>query len=307
MRKETGVAIGVALFISLFVYVLFWGVWGIDSVHNKSGQAMATIVSGNRAAIVAVGAGIVAAFGALATARAARKTWAVHRDGQVTDRYTAAIEHLASDNQVQQLGGIFALERIMRDSPPDQPAVAEVLASFIRKHSPASSNPPLRVKIPVKDPVHAALRILVQRPLRDEGRQLNLRGTNLSGMDIANINANLKNADLMGAVLAHAHLKGANFESANLINAKFYHADMTNVILTDADISGADLSDVRRGTLTVDQVLRARPSRTTVLPKEPAEEWLDQRLETHIKDLDRVGNPKRPGGRGECGCEILRG
>ncbi|MEU2426743.1 pentapeptide repeat-containing protein [Streptomyces sp. NPDC007851] len=204
--KIVGIWAGVIAFLAIFVYFLFWGAWKVDNAHEEVAQSMATSVSGLRTAVVAVGAGIVAALGAAATAKAARQTWDLHRDGQVTDRYTKAIEQLASEMQVQQLGGIYALERIMRDSAADQPTVAEVLASFIRETASTSSNPPLRVKVPVKDPVHAAIKVLARRAHIDEGGQLNLRATNLSGIDLANMNANLKNADLMGAVLAHAHL-----------------------------------------------------------------------------------------------------
>ena len=39
--------------------------------------------------------------------------------GQVTDRYTKAIEQLGSDKLDMRIGGIYALERISRDSPRD--------------------------------------------------------------------------------------------------------------------------------------------------------------------------------------------
>jgi hypothetical protein len=51
--------------------------------------------------------------------------------GQVTDRYTKAIEQLGADNLDVRLGGIYALERIARDSAADHPTVVEVLAAFI--------------------------------------------------------------------------------------------------------------------------------------------------------------------------------
>jgi len=53
----------------------------------------------------------------------------------VTDRYTKAIEQLGSDKRDVRIGGIYALERVARDSPRDHPTVIEVLAAFIREHS----------------------------------------------------------------------------------------------------------------------------------------------------------------------------
>jgi hypothetical protein len=53
----------------------------------------------------------------------------------VTERYTKAIEQLGSDKLDIRIGGIYALERIARDSARDHPTVIEVLAAFAREHS----------------------------------------------------------------------------------------------------------------------------------------------------------------------------
>ncbi len=53
----------------------------------------------------------------------------------MTDRYTKAIERLGSDKLDVRIGGIYALERVARDSARDHPTVIEVLAAFIREHS----------------------------------------------------------------------------------------------------------------------------------------------------------------------------
>ena len=53
----------------------------------------------------------------------------------MTDRYTKAIEQLGPDKGLDvRIGGIYALERIARDSPRDHPTIMEVLA-----HSSAST------------------------------------------------------------------------------------------------------------------------------------------------------------------------
>jgi len=54
----------------------------------------------------------------------------------VTDRYTKAIEQLGSKEIDVRIGGIYALERIAYDSERDHPTVMEVLATFVRDHSP---------------------------------------------------------------------------------------------------------------------------------------------------------------------------
>src|SRR5262249_47441889 len=82
--------------------------------------------------LLTLGAGIFAAGALVYTARNFR----LSREGQVTDRYTQAIEQLGSSEPDVRIGGIYALERVARDSPRDHPTIMDVLAAFIREHSP---------------------------------------------------------------------------------------------------------------------------------------------------------------------------
>ena len=71
-----------------------------------------------------------------------RRTYELTEQGQVTDRYTKAIEQLGSDKLDVRIGGIYALERVARDSARDHPTVMEVLTAFIREHSREPWPPP---------------------------------------------------------------------------------------------------------------------------------------------------------------------
>ena len=53
----------------------------------------------------------------------------------MTDRYTKAIKRSALKKLDVRIGGVYALERIARDSARDHPTVMEVLGAFIREHS----------------------------------------------------------------------------------------------------------------------------------------------------------------------------
>ena len=53
----------------------------------------------------------------------------------MTDRFAKAIEQLGSDKLDVRIGGIYALERVARDSARNHPTVMEVLTAFIREHS----------------------------------------------------------------------------------------------------------------------------------------------------------------------------
>src|SRR4029453_4968151 len=89
-------------------------------------------ITDTRTGLVAMLAAIGAAGGLAFTAR----TYRLSREGHITDRYSKAIEQLGSDKIEVRLGGIYALERLMRDSPADQPTIMEILAAYVREHAP---------------------------------------------------------------------------------------------------------------------------------------------------------------------------
>jgi hypothetical protein len=82
-----------------------------------------------RGRLLTFGAGVFAAGALIFTAR----NFTLTRVGQVTDRYTKAIEQLGSDKRDVRVGGIYALERI--ETPRRSPTVMEVPAAFVRVHS----------------------------------------------------------------------------------------------------------------------------------------------------------------------------
>jgi hypothetical protein len=83
--------------------------------------------------------GFAVLVGALFTYRqiqTSRYQLEVARQGQVTERCTRAIDQLGHENLDVRLGGIYALDRIAKDSPDDRSTVYEVLTAFVRGHAP---------------------------------------------------------------------------------------------------------------------------------------------------------------------------
>jgi Pentapeptide repeats (8 copies) len=218
-----------------------------------------------RGRLLTLGAGLFA-FGALIyTAR----NFTLSREGQVTDRYTKAIEQLGSDKLDVRIGGIYALERVARDSAKDHPTVMGVLAAFVREHSreawplTASGSEPQPRRI--RPDVQAAITVIGRRkPARDlEG--INLADVNLAGADLEGANlssgaygkymrkkmvyemwerlwrTSLRHADLADARLIAANLFMADLSGADLSRAWLIGADLAQAYLTDADLSDADL------------------------------------------------------------------
>ena len=60
----------------------------------------------------------------------------VAQEGHITERFTRAVEQLGSERLEIRLGGIYALERLAKDSPQDHWTIMEVLTAFIRENAP---------------------------------------------------------------------------------------------------------------------------------------------------------------------------
>jgi hypothetical protein len=71
----------------------------------------------------------------------ATKDLELTKEGQVTERFTKAIQQLgATDDKGKpklelRLGGIYALERIARDSERDHWPIMEILTAYVREHA----------------------------------------------------------------------------------------------------------------------------------------------------------------------------
>jgi hypothetical protein len=190
--------------------------------------------------------GGAAALGALYfTAQTLRTT----QEGQITDRFTKAITQLGDKNLEIRLGGIYALERISKDSQSDHWSVMEVLTAFVRERAPAktasSDGTSVEREAKKKPPadIQAILTVIGQRERTFENggeiHHLNLRDTNLQGADLEKAKlhgvtlwgaqlqmAFLKNAQLQGALLRDAQLQDANFEAAQLQGAILWGAQL---------------------------------------------------------------------------------
>ncbi|MGZ6692733.1 MAG: pentapeptide repeat-containing protein [Solirubrobacteraceae bacterium] len=125
----------------------------------------------------------------------------------MTERFTHAIDQLGNADADVRIGGIYALERIVRDSPRDHQAVMEVLTAFIRNRVRDTS------KSTISPDVHAALTVIGRRRHTNNpsGFRINLEGADLCY-------ANLPRARLERAVLNGAQLQGAILAEAYLTN-----------------------------------------------------------------------------------------
>lgn len=248
---------------------------GSVQVRIQLQQAQSQLANDARSAVLQGLAGLVVVVGAAAT------WWQVHisRDSQLTERFTRAVDQIGSQNTDVRIGGIYALERIARNSAADRNAVLFLLGAFVRTHSPWPVGtaggpehptatvdehlPWMRVRAP---DIQAAMGTMGRLPpSRDEQaislsrvdlRSIALRDARLSGSRFRYANlarsmlegawlehSDLTAADLRQADLHRAHLTGTNLSRAALQGANLRRADLSNADLRGADLSDTDLDD----------------------------------------------------------------
>jgi uncharacterized protein YjbI with pentapeptide repeats len=181
---------------------------------------------------------------------------------------------------IMRLGGIYALEGVMKTSDQYHQPVLEALYAFVRDAT---------IGVIIDDtPATDVQAVLTVIGRRKEGSgdvdltnakipKADLRAANLSGAMLFRIN--MTGAFLRGANLSHAFLEGASLEGANLGSSNLVRADLSGAFLKGADLiranmvrtmlfradlsgahlEGADLSfvDLRNATVEQSQLDRA--------------------------------------------------
>ncbi len=208
---------------------------------------------------------------------------AVTQEGQITERFTRAIQQLGDKSREIRLGGIYALERIAKDSPKDHWTIMEVLTAYIREHTPwKESLPSGQEEMPQEPAVdtQAILTVIGRRLLKfrdGEENRLDLRktdlrlalldGAHLEGALLSGANleaAILVDTHLEGAILIETHLESALLGRAHLEGARLSEAHLEGAILRGAHLEGTNLHGVTG--LTHLQLEEAHTDDQTILP-----------------------------------------
>ncbi|MER6489254.1 pentapeptide repeat-containing protein [Streptomyces virginiae] len=194
----------------------------------------------------------------------ASKELRISEQGQITNRFNAAVGNLGSSSLDIRLGGIYALQRIMQDSVRDHPTVVSVLAAFAQQHAGSSIKSLAEPRggaydhVPKPD-VRAAIATLARRdPDGDAGTVVDLSSTDLRGLRFPGTapialpevslyqadlrSANLNSANLRQADLRYANLDDAWLEGADLRGAHMAGSSLSVTTLKRANLRGADLS-----------------------------------------------------------------
>lgn len=194
-------------------------------------------------------------------------------EGQITERFTRAVDQLgqeSKDKMAIRLGGIYALERIAKDSAKDHGPVMEVLTAYVREKAPSPEreiDTPEEEEKPPPTDIQAILTVIGRRETTGNDTPLNLTRTRLVGAYLSD--ANLSGARLSWAKLNWAYLSDANLSDAHLIRANLSDAHLIRANLSGAKLGRANLkfTDLSGATnLTAKQVRSTENWREAILP-----------------------------------------
>ncbi|MFD9699479.1 pentapeptide repeat-containing protein [Lentzea sp. NPDC059081] len=242
-------------------------------------ELQARFVLQREAAQTALRSSLLQFFGGLLLAAGGAVTWyqvRVNKDGQITDRFSRAVEYLANGHVDVRIGGLYVLERIAKDSPQDRRFVQFTIGSFLRNRSPWPEQPMkpvdhdlpwLRLRAP---DVQVAIEILAQTPAnrdapplllsRADLRSVHLEGRHLSGAFIRR--SNLARARLQGTRMDGCDLRATDLREANLVGAGLRKASLRSAHLEGADLRDADLSETDLRGAHADTTTRWPPALT---------------------------------------------
>ena len=191
----------------------------------------------------------------------ARQGQATAEQGQFTDRYNAASTNLGSRSIDIRLGGIYAPQRLMQDSPRDQPTIIAVLCAFVRDRTMPTRKPQKPPTIRPPTDIQAALTVVGTRKTANDGHATvdDLDLTQLAGAQL--VHGNLSRADLNHADLTDAFLTLADLTRANLRGANLTGAQLSGAQLSGANLIGANFTYAKPAV--------SRPTASPCSPRRP--------------------------------------
>jgi uncharacterized protein YjbI with pentapeptide repeats len=289
-HSKTSLVIIILLFVLLLLALQYIPHYQVAQFNITNQKDLADAENSYRATLAQIFGGVAIAIGLYYTWRrigiaeedlkTTQKTLEVAQEGQITERFTRAIEQLgavdtAGNPAIEiRLGGIYALERIANESDKDYWPIMEILTAYIRENSPSIGIKNEDIHGVLKQEkisldIQAILTVIRRRKnsFNDgESNSLDLSSSYLGWTDLRKVNladANLQGANLYGSglqganfekaileevIFKDANLKGTNFQEAKLSLSEFEKASLIEAIFIKADLTGADFieADLQR-------------------------------------------------------------
>lgn len=242
----------------------------LDTAKSIEPVDFATARNDARTALVNAVAGLLLGVTALFT----WQQLVVSREGQVTERFTRAVELLGNDDLAVRVGAIRALERLSSDSRADEKTIYSLLAAYVRHRSawrPGAQWAAMAAAVGTSDEEKGRAAERADR-VACEARYPGIESLEKCAFDIqlvltvlggrpailadgTRFPPSLLDADLRGAQLAHARFAGADLRGAlldhlecrsgppytDLRGARLQGAFLRGARLGQADLRGAHL------------------------------------------------------------------
>jgi hypothetical protein len=245
-----------AVVLVLFLPPLLIAPYGLKDSEKRlaAENAMRTTLAGTFGGLAVIGGAIVGALNFRETSRQNRANseqnravLELQRRGQVTERFSKAIEQLGQtgpDKLDVRIGAAYALEQIAQDSPNLHWPIMEVLTAYLREHARRTETTEAdggstEARTPAD---HQAIATVIGRRRHEQDppkQRLDLHQVDLSGVELAG--AQLKGAYLLKAQLKGAYLGGAQLKGATLVGAQLEGAYLGGAQLEGAYLGGAQL------------------------------------------------------------------
>jgi len=219
----------------LFFAIVAWKVpkWQAQQITNSSEKRL-EIENAARSTLLQALGGLFFFVTAYFTWRSLK----VSEGKEITGRLSKAIEMLSDEKTYTRLGGIYILERMVRDSSEDHWAVMKLLCSYIRMRS-SSNESKKGTETKVSEDIQSAFEVIINRNIANDtqslkNRLLDLREVDLSGIEINSVN------------LSYLRLEGSNLNNSSLHSVKFpKHGEgaLHEVSLKNSDLRSADISE----------------------------------------------------------------
>jgi hypothetical protein len=253
-------------------------------------QNLITAENNARVTIAQIIGGLVVLLGLYATFKNVKIAQDNHRvaldnlrvteEGKLTDRFSKAVELLGNDKINVRLGGIYALERIGKDSQRDSWTMVEVLTAFVRERSAeiiGKEHHASDVSMgATPQDIQAAVTVIGRRSWIDQESpyqivdltSIPLEGTYFLRPDFRKVRfpfSNFRGVILVAGTFAKTDLQSANFQVEKVLGTDFTGADFEG-----ADLCGADLQHAKG--LTWQQISKAVIDEKTKLPPKVEEQ-----------------------------------
>jgi hypothetical protein len=230
-------------------------VWQCRRIRNLSAEMRFDKENESRKTVAQVIGGLLVILSLFA----AQQTFRLTQEGQFSDRYTKALSLLGEPQPELRLGGIFALERLARQSTEDDGPMIDVLAAYIRLYAPW---PPRKPEGRRDAEVVTSLRVLGRRTAAQRAREsviLNLSQTDLHGFVLDNLN--LRDIDFH-----EAHLEGSTLRGTSLAGSFLLGAHLEGALVASWDISQEQIDSACGDASTVLPANRQKPANWLKVP-----------------------------------------